>query len=136
MSGDTNVDKVEQPTSSKVITTVIESLVILMAIVLVLIVRSYWLETAIVISGSMKPTLQIDARFLVDHSASLHGNWKRNDIVIFTNPPNWPPDTYIKRIIAVPGDVIQIEFEDHGPGLSARAATSYSGRRNSSICTM
>lgn len=97
-------------TSAKIITGVIEGLVILMAVVLVLIVRSYWLGTAIVISGSMKPTLQVGCRLVVDHRAALHGTWKHGDIVVFTDPPNWPPDTYIKRIIAVPGDVIQIYY--------------------------
>jgi len=95
-------------TSSKIITSVIEGLVILMAVVLVLIVRSYWLGTAIVISGSMKPTLPVNCRLVVDHRAALHGTWKRDDIVVFHDPPHWPADTYIKRIIAIPGDVIQI----------------------------
>lgn len=96
-------------TSAKIITTTIEALVILMAVVLVFVVRSYWLETAIVISGSMKPALQVDCRLVVDHRATLHGTWKRDDIVVFNDPPNWPAGTYIKRIIAVPGDVIQID---------------------------
>lgn len=101
-------DKEVRSTSARIITAVIEGLVILMAVVLVLIIRSYWLETAVVISGSMKPTLQVGSRVIVDHRDVLHGTWKRDDIVVFNDPPNWPPDTYIKRIIAVPGDVIQI----------------------------
>jgi len=98
-----------RPTSAKIITAIIEGAVILTALALVLVVRTYWLETAVVISGSMKPTLQVDCRLVVDHRAALHGTWKRDDIVVFTDPPNWPPDTYIKRIIAIPGDVIQID---------------------------
>ncbi|MEO6908709.1 MAG: signal peptidase I [Abditibacteriaceae bacterium] len=101
-------DEEVRPTSAKIITATIEALVILMGVVLILIVRTYWLETAVVISGSMKPTLQVGCRLAVDHRAALHGTWKRDDIVVFTDPPNWPPDTYIKRIIAVPGDMIQI----------------------------
>lgn len=95
-------------TSSKILTGIIEGLIILVALFLALFIRTSWLETAVVISGSMKPTLQVDSRLLVDHRSAWHNNWSRGDIVIFTNPPNWPPDTYIKRIIAVPGDVIQI----------------------------
>ena len=111
MSDDIKILEQEEilPRSAKVITAVIESLVILVAVVLAVVIRTGWLETAVVISGSMKPTLQVNCRVLVDHRAALHGNWKRDDIVVFTNPPNWPPDTYIKRIIAVPGDVIQID---------------------------
>lgn len=102
-------DEEVRSSSSKIITGVIEGLVILMAVVLVFIVRSYWLEIAVVTSGSMKPTLQVYCRVVVDHRAALHGTWKRDDIVVFTDPPNWPVDTYIKRIVAVPGDVIQID---------------------------
>lgn len=94
--------------SAKIITGVIEGLVILITLVLVLIVRSYWLGTTVVISGSMEPTLQVGSRVVVDHREVLHGTWQRGDIVVFNDPPNWPPGTYIKRIIAVPGDVIQI----------------------------
>lgn len=97
-----------RPRSAKITSAVIEGLVILMALVLAYVVRTSWLETAIVVSGSMKPTLQVGARVLVDHRASLAGQWQRGDIVIFDNPPLWKPGTYIKRIIAVPGDVIHI----------------------------
>jgi signal peptidase I len=95
-------------TSAKIISAVIEGLVILMTLVLVMMIRTYWLETAVVISGSMKPTLQVDCRLVVDHRDALHGTWKRGDIVVFNDPPHWPAGTYIKRIVAVPGDVIQI----------------------------
>lgn len=97
-----------RPRSAKIISGVIEGMVLLMALVLALLIRTTWLETAVVISGSMKPTLPIDARLLVDHREALHGHWKRNDIVIFRDPPHWPKDVYVKRIIAVPGDVVQL----------------------------
>lgn len=97
-----------RPRSAKIISGVIEALVLLMAVVLVLLIRTHWLETAVVISGSMKPTLPVNSRLVVDHREALRGSWKRGDIVLFRDPPNWPPDVYVKRIIATPGDVVQI----------------------------
>jgi len=97
-----------RPRSAKIISGVIEGLVLLTALVLAVLIRTGWLETAVVISGSMKPTLQVNTRLLVDHRQALHGHWKRGDMVIFRDPPNWPADVYVKRIIAVPGDVVHI----------------------------
>lgn len=112
--------------NSKIITNVIEGTLLLVALIIALIVRVTWIETAIIVSGSMRPTLQVNSRLLVDHRASLQGTWQRGDIVVFDNPPNWPPDTYVKRIIGVPGDTIQLingQFFLNGKKLSESYVT-------------
>lgn len=96
-------------TSSKLTRTLIELAIILAAVVFGLLIRWQVYEATLVISGSMKPTLQVGDRLLVDHRASLHHHYKRGDIIIFDTPESWgDKDVYIKRLIGLPGEKIEI----------------------------
>ncbi len=57
---------------------------------------------------SMLPTLHEGQFLLVNRFAYKQGNFERGDIIIFHNPTN-PDEDYIKRLIAIPGDVVDIE---------------------------
>lgn len=57
--------------------------------------------------NSMNPTLKENNLVLVNKIAYRNHAPKRGDIVIFA-PPNNPHVTYIKRIVAVPGETIEI----------------------------
>ncbi len=57
---------------------------------------------------SMLPTLHEGQFLMVDRFAYRKGDFERGDIVIFHNPTN-PDEDYIKRLIGIPGDVIDIE---------------------------
>ena len=95
------------------LTYVIEGAIILVAVLLGLAIRQGVYETSIVISRSMEPTLLVGDRLLIDHRDSLHGRWRRGDIVLFNPPTTWgdDQDSYIKRVIGLPGETI-----DTGPG--------------------
>ena len=63
-------------------------------------------QILLVVSGSMKPTLQIGDRILVDSNTYAD----RYDIVVIQDPekPKQPDEKLIKRIIGVEGDTIEI----------------------------
>lgn len=61
-----------------------------------------------VISGSMKPTLEIGDFVLADQRNSYQP--KRDDIIVFRDPDN-STDRLTKRIIGLPGDHVVLEDE-------------------------
>jgi len=89
------------------------------AILLALFIRTFVVQAFKIPSGSMIPTLEIGDHILV--SKFLYGikfpvinNWlirfsepKRGDIIVFREPKNQDKD-YIKRVIGLPGDRIEI----------------------------
>lgn len=101
---------------------------ILTIIVLFFVIRGTFAEAFVIPSSSMEPTLQIGDRVLVnklsygfrvafvDTSLFLFDQPKSGDIVVFTQPDD--PDTLytnesdkniIKRVIAVPGDTVEVK---------------------------
>ena len=95
------------------------------AIILALIIRTFFFEPFNIPSGSMKPTLQVGDYLFVSKPAygysrhsfplsmgPIEGRvWdkqpQRGDVVVFKLPSNTSID-YIKRIIGLPGDKIQV----------------------------
>ncbi|MEN6436865.1 MAG: signal peptidase I [Anaerolineaceae bacterium] len=57
---------------------------------------------------SMLPTLHEGEFIMVNRLAYKNGNYQRGDIVIFHNPIN-PREDFIKRLIGIPGDQIDIQ---------------------------
>jgi len=92
---------------------------ILLAIVIAFFVRTFIIQAYKIPSGSMKPTLQIGDHILVSkfsYGVKLPfirstiipiGEPKRGDIVVFIYPEDRSKD-FIKRLIGVPGDTIEI----------------------------
>ena len=58
-------------------------------------------------TGGMEPTLLIGDHIMVDRSAYRDRAPQRSDIVVFSYPPDETRD-FIKRIIGLPGDVVDI----------------------------
>jgi signal peptidase I len=57
-------------------------------------------------TSSMAPALQIGDYFLIERSATAD-RLQRGDIVVFSSPTN-PNIAYVKRIVGLPGDVVEI----------------------------
>ncbi|WP_375384106.1 signal peptidase I [uncultured Microbacterium sp.] len=107
--------------------------IVLIAVLVSFLVKTFLVRSFYIPSGSMKDTLQIDDRILVDEITPKFGGFSRGDIVVFRDPGGWltapakparpafveaadwalslvglsAPDSddhLIKRIIGLPGD--------------------------------
>jgi signal peptidase I len=105
----------------------------------VLLLRSFLFEPFRIPSGSMLPTLEIGDFILVNkfdyglrlpvlHSKILEiGKPQRGDVVVFRYPDN-PKVDYIKRLIGLPGDVVEWdnkELKINGTPLTREAVGQY-----------
>lgn len=85
--------------------------VIVGALVIAIVVRTFVLQTFWIPSPSMSPTLVRDDRVLVNKLSYRFGDIERGDVVVFSRPPNEPPDEVkdlIKRVVALPGERISL----------------------------
>ena len=92
---------------------------ILVAVVLALFIRTFVVQAFKIPSGSMKPTLLVGDHILVnkfiygvklpflDTTLIPVSGPKRGDIVVFKFPED-PKKDFIKRVIAIPGDVVEV----------------------------
>ena len=78
------------------------------AIVLALIIRTFIVELYIVDGPSMRPTLQHEERLVVNKFIYHIRNPERGEIIIFRYPRD-PSRDFIKRVIAVAGDTVEIK---------------------------
>jgi signal peptidase I len=87
------------------------------AIILALVVgftfvlRAYVVETFIIPSGSMEPTLMVGDRITVDKLAYDFHSVHRGDVIVFRRPPDEdcggpPVPDLVKRVIGLPGETI------------------------------
>ncbi len=84
---------------------------IVIALVLAVLLRTFIAEPRYIPSDSMLPTLATGDRLVVEKvSYHLHPP-HRGDIVVFNPPPELHRDgsAFIKRVIALPGQVVAIE---------------------------
>jgi signal peptidase I len=84
---------------------------IVLALVLAIGLRTYGFQTFSIPSGSMEPTLQIGDRIIVDKLAVDWGTIHRGDILVFRSPPREDcagthDPILVKRVIGLPGDVL------------------------------
>lgn len=75
-------------------------------------IRTFVAEARYIPSSSMLPTLQINDRLIIDKVAYRFTDPQRGDIVVF-NPTDTLlaqnfKDAFIKRIIGLPGDVVEV----------------------------
>jgi signal peptidase I len=104
-SGDMAATKTEEPSmgwmlARELIETIVLSLIIFLLIRQV--VQNYRIE-----SHSMEPNFYEGQFILVNKLAYRLGSPQRGDVIVFQNPNN-PDEDYIKRVIALPGDTLEI----------------------------
>jgi signal peptidase I len=88
-------------------------IVILGAVVIALVIKTFLFQAFYIPSPSMEPTLRVGDRVLVNklsyHAHDIH----RGDIIVFRRPPNAPEggdqvDDLIKRVVALPGETVEV----------------------------
>jgi signal peptidase I len=86
------------------------ALVLVVAVLVSLLVRTFVFQTFFIPSGSMEPTLYKGDRILVDKLAVDFGTIHTGDILVFKAPPDVKKDCgdpvadLVKRVIGLPGD--------------------------------
>ncbi len=83
-------------------------LTIALAIVAAKVINKYVIIKAEVPTGSMEHTIEVDDCILGYQLAYLFSSPKRGDVVIFPYPDN-PEVTYVKRVIGLPGETVEIK---------------------------
>ncbi|MFN0092332.1 MAG: signal peptidase I [Acidimicrobiales bacterium] len=94
-------------------------LVIVVALAGAYAIKTFLVQAFVIPSGSMQPTLKIGDRVLVSKLNYRFGEVQRGDIVVFHNPTpraeqgrdDFPQ--LIKRVIGLPGDVLQATAPDY-----------------------
>jgi signal peptidase I len=74
-------------------------------------VRENVVQAFVVPSESMSPTIESRQGVLVDKLAYRIGPVCRGDVVVFRNP-NQPYQDYIKRVVALPGDTVELRQDE------------------------
>ncbi len=81
--------------------------VVVTAVILALIIRTFVVQAFKIPTGSMIPTLKVGDRILVNKFIYRFTEPKRGDIVVFKYPEDTKKD-FIKRLIAVGGETVRI----------------------------
>lgn len=81
--------------------------------ILAFVTRTFVAEARYIPSGAMTPTLQINDRLIIDKLVYQFSSPKRGDIVVFSPTDTLRQqnfhDAFIKRIIGLPGDEVQVK---------------------------
>ena len=81
---------------------------IVVAVVLAFFIRQFVVELYVVDGPSMRPTLQSRERLVVNKFIYRFRAPERGEVLVFRYPRD-PSRDFIKRVIAVPGDTIEIK---------------------------
>ncbi|HZN12858.1 MAG TPA: signal peptidase I [Acidimicrobiales bacterium] len=85
--------------------------IVAVAILSALVVKTYLVEAFYIPSGSMEPTLKTGDRVLVNKLSYRLHDIHRGDVVVFKRPPGVAGEAdikdFIKRVIGLPGDTIE-----------------------------
>lgn len=76
--------------------------------VIIFLVLQATLQSSIVVGSSMEPTFNQGQRLVVSKLAYRFGDPARGDVIIFHPPANGAVD-YIKRVVGLPGDTLEIK---------------------------
>lgn len=99
------VGEVKDRPKKSTLREIMECLII--AVVLAFIIRGFMFQPFYIPSGSMEPTLQIQDHIIVNKFGHKFWELKPGDIVVFKYPLN-PQKDYVKRLIALPGDKVEV----------------------------
>ena len=79
----------------------------LIAAVIILPIRTFIAQPFVVSGNSMYPTFHNGEYLIVNELAKYQGTYERGDVVILRYP-NDPPKYFIKRVIGLPGESVEV----------------------------
>ena len=82
---------------------------IVIAVLIAMTIKTFIVDNRIIPSASMYPTIHIGDMVLVNKMAYYWQTPKHGDIVVFKPPAEVGTDDLIKRVIGVPGDVVEVK---------------------------
>lgn len=80
---------------------------IIIAVVVALVLRTYVFANAVVPTGSMLNTIQLNDRIIASRLAYVKNDPERYDVILFHFPDN-EEEIYVKRVIGLPGETVEI----------------------------
>lgn len=84
--------------------------IVLTALVLALILRTFVVEGRIVPTESMVPTIKVNDRLMVNKFIYRFKEPERGDIVVFEPPEEIPSEfDFVKRVIGLPGEKVEVK---------------------------
>lgn len=87
--------------------------ILIAAVILALLINNFVIINASVPTGSMIHTIMKGDRLVGFRLAYIFSQPKRGDVIIFKYPDD-PTQKFVKRVIGLPGDVVEIKREDSG----------------------
>jgi len=84
---------------------------VVVAFILALIIRAFFIQVFWIPSSSMEPTLDIKDRIVVNKAANYFVEPKRQQIIVFRQvaPEGTPKRDLIKRLMALPGETFEMK---------------------------
>ena len=82
--------------------------IVFLALVIVVPIRYFLFQPFLVKGQSMEPTFQNSDYLIIDEISYRFGTPKRGEVIVFRFPQN-PSQRFIKRIIGLPGETIEIK---------------------------
>src|SRR3989304_2624172 len=85
-----------------------EILITLVIAIVIFLLLKTTIQSSVVIGPSMEPGLNNNQRLVISKVSYVFGQPQRGDVIILHAPNSWQTE-YIKRIIAIPGDTVEIK---------------------------
>jgi len=82
--------------------------IVVISLVIILPVRYFLIQPFYVKGASMEPNFYTDEYLIIDEISYRFHNPQRGDIIVFRYPRN-PQEYFIKRMIGLPGETVQIK---------------------------
>lgn len=85
-----------------------EALITIVLALIIFLAAQATIQTFIVVMTSMEPNFHDGQRLVVNKAVYIFGEPERGDVVIF-EAPNEQQEDFIKRLIGLPGDTVEIK---------------------------
>jgi len=82
--------------------------IVIIALLIVVPIRYFLFQPFFVRGQSMEPTFENGDYLIIDEISYRFGSPQRGEVVVFKYPQN-PSQRYIKRIVGLPGETVEIE---------------------------